>query len=269
MSKKAATFTLTSVTKEDIEGYVYTLITKFRIGESMQNGIINAVKCYYEHVLGLPREYYNIARPKKRNDLPNVLSRKDVMAIINSPSNLKHKAILHTIYGAGLRVGELLRLRIKDIRSAEGYILIKDSKGKKDRHTVLSKHLLEMLRTYYKHYKPAYWLFEGQSGGQYTATSIQSIFRKAVQDSGSNPWSTPHTLRHSFATHLMEGGVNIRRIQAALGHNSSKTTEIYTHVLAINNKTLKSPLDSLYETGSFGGHDPGGGHKRYKPYEGE
>jgi site-specific recombinase XerD len=242
---------LTSVTKEDIEGYVFTLITKYKIGESTQNSTINAIKCYYEHTLGLPREYYNITRPKKSKDLPNVLSSRDVMAIINSPTNLKHKTILHTIYGAGLRVGEVLRLRVKDVRSAEGYIFIKDSKGKKDRHTVLSTHLLDMLRSYYKAYKPAYWLFEGQSGGQYTSTSIQCIFRKAAKDTGSNPWSTPHTLRHSFATHLMERGVNIRQIQAALGHSSSKTTEIYTHVLAINNKTLKSPLDSLYEMGKF------------------
>jgi len=164
---------------------------------------------------------------------------------------LKHKTILHTIYGAGLRVGELIRLRVVDIRSEEGYIFIKDSKGKKDRHTVLSKHLLELLREYYKIYKPAYWLFEGQTGGQYSSTSIQSIYRKAVKDTNGNPWSTPHTLRHSFATHLMERGTSLRHIQAALGHNSSKTTEIYTRVLAINNKTIKSPLDSMYESVSL------------------
>jgi site-specific recombinase XerD len=239
---------LKSVTKEQIEGYVFELISKYKISESAQNTIINAIKCYYEHTLGLPREYYNITRPKKSQDLPNILHINEVRRIINSPSNLKHKTILHTIYGAGLRIGELIRLRVVDIRSEEGYIFIKDSKGKKDRHTVLSKHLLELLREYYKIYKPAYWLFEGQTGGQYSSTSIQSIYRKAVKDTNGNPWSTPHTLRHSFATHLMERGTSLRHIQAALGHNSSKTTEIYTRVLAINNKTIKSPLDTMYES---------------------
>ena len=241
-----------TITKEQIEGYVFELITKYKISESTQNTVINAIKYYYEHTLGLPREYYNISRPRKSIDLPNVLSRQEVMAIINSPKNLKHKTILHIIYGAGLRVGEVRRLRVNDIRSADGYIFVKDSKGKRDRHTVLSTHLLALLRAYYKAHKPAYWLFEGQGGGQYTATSIQKIYRKAVSDTKSNPWSTPHTLRHSFATHLMESGISLRHIQAALGHGSIKTTEIYTHVLAVNNKTMISPLDNLYDKGIFG-----------------
>jgi site-specific recombinase XerD len=241
-----------TLTKAQIEGFVYQQVTKFHISEQAQNTLINAIKCYYEHTLGKPREYYEITRPKKSFDLPNVLSTKEVMAIINQPTNLKHKAMLHCLYGAGLRIGELLRLRVKDIRSDDGYIFVKDSKGKKDRHTVLSEHLLKLLRAYYKEYKPAYWLFEGQEGGQYSAKSVQSIFRAAVKATKSNPWSTPHTLRHSFATHLMERGVNIRYIQSALGHTSSKTTEVYTRVTSINNKTLRSPLDSLYDSATFG-----------------
>ncbi|SRX75895.1 tyrosine-type recombinase/integrase [Aequorivita antarctica] len=239
------------ITKEQIEGFVYYLISKYKISEQKQNQLINAIKCYYEHSLGMPREYYNITRPTKSKDLPNILSEGEVRAIINFPTNTKHRAILHTIYGAGLRVGELIRLRVKDIRSADGYIFIKDAKGKKDRHTVLSPFLLELLRSYFKEYKPSYWLFEGQDGGQYTAQSVQRIYRQAVKGTNSNPWSTPHTLRHSFATHLMEHGVNIRYIQSALGHASTKTTEIYTRVIGISNKTLKSPLDSLYETAIF------------------
>jgi integrase len=167
---------------------------KFHISEQAQNTLINAIKCYYEHTLGKPREYYEITRPKKSYDLPNVLSTKEVLAIINQPANLKHKAMLYCLYGAGLRVGELLRLRVKDIRSDDGYIFIKDSKGKKDRHTVLSEHLLELLRAYYREYKPAYWLFEGQDGGQYSAKSVQRVYRAAVKATNSNPWSTPHTL---------------------------------------------------------------------------
>ncbi|WP_237604241.1 tyrosine-type recombinase/integrase [Aequorivita vitellina] len=239
------------ITKEQIEGFLYFLISKFKISEQKQNQLVSAIKCYYEHTLGMPREYYDITRPKKSKNLPNVLSEDEVRDIINFPSNTKHKAILHTIYGAGLRVGELIRLRVNDIRSADGYIFVKDAKGKKDRHTVLSPLLLQLLRVYFKEYRPSYWLFEGKEGGQYTAQSVQRIYRRAVKGTNSNPWSTPHTLRHSFATHLMRRGVNIRYIQSALGHSSTKTTEVYTRVLGISNKTLKSPLDTLYETTIF------------------
>lgn len=242
---------LKSVGKEQIEGFVFHLLSKYKISEQKQNSMINAIKCYYEHCLDMPREYYNITRPKKSVDLPNVLSEEEVIKILNQPSNIKHRAILHTIYGAGLRVGEILRLRVQDIRSDDGYIFIKDSKGKRDRHTVLSPYVLEILREYYNEHKPSYWLFEGQSGGQYSAKSIQNIFRKAVKETGANPWSTPHTLRHSFATHLMQSGVNIRYIQSALGHASSKTTEVYTRILEVSNKTLTSPLDKLYERIKF------------------
>ncbi|MAL13746.1 MAG: recombinase XerD, partial [Algoriphagus sp.] len=119
--------------------------------------------------------------------------------------------------------------------------------GKKDRKTVLSPILLVMLREYYKAYKPSYWLFEGQEGGQYSATSIQAVFRRAIKNSNSNPWATVHTLRHSFATHLLQKGTNLRYVQALLGHESSKTTEIYTHVLSISNKNIQSPLDGIDE----------------------
>src|SRR5690606_33028939 len=189
---------LKTITKTQIEGYVFFLINKYKISDQQQNMVINAIKCYYEHTLEMPREYYNITRPKKSKDLPNVLSTEEVRQIINQPTNIKHRAILHTIYAAGLRIGEVIRLRVKDIRSDDGYIFIKDSKGKRDRHTVLSPLLLELLRAYYKQHKPSYWLFEGQDGGQYSATSIQQIYRAAVKATNSNPWSTPHTLRHSF-----------------------------------------------------------------------
>lgn len=244
-------YDLRSIGKEQIEGFVFHLISKYKISEQKQNTIINAIKCYYEHCLEMPREYYNITRPKKSKNLPNVLSEEEVLKVLNQPANIKHRAILHTIYAAGLRVGEVIRLRIDDVRSEDGYLFIKDSKGKKDRHSVLSPYLLDLLRDYYKAYKPSYWLFEGQTGGQYSSRSIQSIYRKAVKETGVNPWSTPHTLRHSFATHLMQRGVNIRYIQSALGHASSKTTEVYTRILAINNKTLTSPLDSLYNSTKF------------------
>ncbi|WP_339750825.1 tyrosine-type recombinase/integrase [Algoriphagus aquimarinus] len=235
------------VTKEEIEAFVYHQITKYKISESAQNTLINAIKAYYEHVLGRERTIYEIQRPKKSMTLPNILSQEEVKAILQSVENIKHRAVLMLIYSAGLRISEAIKLRSRDIHSDEGYIFIKGAKGKKDRKTVLSPVLLVLLRKYYKAYKPSYWLFEGQEGGQYSATSIQAVFRRAVEKSNSNPWATVHTLRHSFATHLLQKGTNLRYLQALLGHESSKTTEIYTHVLSISNKNIQSPLDGIDE----------------------
>jgi integrase/recombinase XerD len=246
-------FELKNITKEQIEGFVYQMIVKYKLSESKQNGMINAIKFYYEHVLGMPREYYTIQRPKKAHILPNVLGTDEALKLINAPANLKHKAILYTIYSAGLRISELMNLRISDIRSAEGFIFIKAAKGKKDRHVLLSEVLLELLREYYRGYKPSYWLFEGQGGGKYSAKSIQSIYRLAQQKSGANPWSTPHTLRHSFATHALEFGENLRNVQVMMGHESSKTTEIYTHVINVNNKKMRNPLDIMMKNSTFKG----------------
>ncbi len=245
---------LSSITKDQIEQYLYRLKSKYAISDSRQNSIINAIKFFYEHVLGLPRTYYDLQRPKKSKELPNVLSAEDILKIINIPKNIKHKAILYTIYSAGLRKSELLNLRIEDIHSDDGYIFIKASKGKKDRKTILSHTLLTLLRTYYKAYKPAYWLFEGQDGEKYSATSVNVIFRRAVSAARVNAWATVHTLRHSFATHLLQQGVNLRYIQSLLGHSSSKTTEIYTHIISINNKTVMSPLDKIIENAKLDTH---------------
>ena len=242
---------LNEVSKEDIEGYIAHLITKYKISEVKQNQSINAIKWYFEKVLEKPREYYTITRPKKAKTLPSVLSEQEVFLLINSPTNLKHKAILYTIYSGGLRLNELVNLRIRDVHSKEGYLYIKGGKGKKDRKTVLSPTLLILLRKYYKKEKPAYWLFEGQDGGKYSPRSVQAIFRKAMIKSKINPWATVHTLRHSFATHLLQNGVNLRNIQVMLGHSSSKTTEIYTHVLEISNKKIESPLDSMLKNNKF------------------
>ncbi len=234
-----------TMSKEQIESYLTELINANNISTQTQNQIINAVKFYFEKVLGRDRAYYNIARPKKDQALPSVLSIDEVAKLLNSVENLKHKAILYTIYSAGLRISELINLRIQDIHSGEAYIFVKCSKNNKDRHTVLSPILLNLLRTYYKNYKPSYWLFEGQTGEQYSKTSIANIFRKAVEKANINAWATVHTLRHSFATHLLQNGTNLRYIQALLGHSSSKTTEIYTHILNINNKVVQSPLDLM------------------------
>tara|TARA_R110002051_G_scaffold197582_1_gene265061 strand:- start:80 stop:1183 length:1104 start_codon:yes stop_codon:yes gene_type:complete len=239
---------LGTISKEDIEKYLHVLVTKHSISASYQNQLVNAIKAFYELVLEQPREVYEISRPRKEERLPNILKRDEVSRIINAPKNLKHKAILYTIYSAGLRISELTRLRVADIHSDEGFIFVKDSKGKKDRQTILSPMLLQLLRSYYKKYRPSYWLFEGQTGGRYSVQSIRVIFRKAVTSTGSNPWATVHTLRHSFATHCIENNVNLRHVQIMLGHNSPKTTQLYTRTIAINNKKISSPLDSLLDT---------------------
>jgi len=244
-------FDVKTINKEQIESYIFYLITKYKISDSRQNVAINAIKFYYENILGKPREYYDIQRPKSAKSLPDVLSTEEVFALINAPKNIKHKAILYTIYSAGLRIGELTNLRINDIHSKDKYIFVKGAKGKKDRQTLLSDVLVKILRVYYKEYKPSYWLFEGQDGGRYSTTSIQKIYRKAQQNSGANPWSTPHTLRHSFATHLLENGVNLRYIQALLGHSSSKTTEIYTHLVNLSNNKIENPLDNIVKNNKF------------------
>ncbi len=248
---KFMNYDLKQITKEQIEGFVYQLIKENNISESYQNQMINAIKAYYEHVLGLPRAFYEIERPKKSVNIPNVLSEEEVLKIIQSPNNIKHKAILSTIYSAGLRISELINLRINDINSKDGYIFIKGAKGKKDRKTILSEHLVMMLRNYYVKFKPSYWLFEGQTGGKYSVTSVRNVFRRAVKKTNSNPWATVHTLRHSFATHCIQNGVNMRHIQNMLGHSSPKTTEIYTKTIEINNRIIKSPLDNLIKNNTL------------------
>ncbi len=248
---KFITRNIDELSKDAIEDFIYELIKKHNISTSYQNMMINAIKAYYELVLKKPKEYYEIERPRRERNIPNVLSKEEVFAIINSPNNIKHRAILWTIYSAGLRISEVINLRIRDIHSDSGYIFIKDSKGKKDRKTILSPYLITLLRNYYKKYRPAYWLFEGQSGEKYSKSSITSIFRKAVEQTNSNPWATVHTLRHSFATHCIEDNINLRYIQNMLGHNSPKTTEIYTKTIEINNKKINSPLDNLIKNSNL------------------
>lgn len=236
---------LEQLRKEEIEGFIYTLKTKYKISDNYQITMISAIKFYYEYVLKKPREYYNLTRPKKSKSLPNVLSSDEIIRILSVPKSIKHRAILYTIYSAGLRLNEVITLRIIDVHSENGQLFIKGAKGKKDRYTVLSQATLDILRVYYSAHKPSYWLFEGSAGGQYSKSSVQKIFRRAVKDANINPWATVHTLRHSFATHLMQHGTSMRQVQALLGHSSSKTTEIYTHVMNMSNKTVMSPLDRI------------------------
>jgi len=210
-------------------------------GESTQN---QAVKFYYEKVLGQERTFYEL-RPKKRQVLPEVFSEKEVIAILKSVSNLKHKTILMLIYSAGLRIGESINMRTVDIDLERRKVFVKPGKGKKDRYSIVSDKFVETLKRYLAVYRPVYWLFEGPDEAHYSTSSIRKIFRRAVEKAGANPYTTVHTLRHSFATHLLERGMDLRYIQVLLGHSSSETTESYTHITQKAKEKLCSPLDFL------------------------
>ncbi|MDD2799654.1 MAG: tyrosine-type recombinase/integrase [Bacteroidales bacterium] len=233
------------ITEDEIITFLRYLVNERKISTSYQNQSINAIKFYYERVLSGKPKIYLIERPRKETYLPEVLSDEEVVAILKTIANLKHKALIMTIYSGGLRISELINLKVKDIDSNRMQIRVEQSKGKKDRYTLLSKKTLITLREYFKEYKPKEWLFEGESGGQYTQKAIQNILKRAVQKAQIKKHITVHTLRHSFATHLLENGTDLRYIQSLLGHSNSKTTEIYTHITTKGFEQIKNPLDKL------------------------
>ena len=197
-------YNLKLISKDQINSYILELINSRNISPSQQNQRINAIKFYYEKVLGRKKELFHVERPRKERKLPTVLSKEEVRLLLNQTNNLKHRSILATIYSAGLSRSELIQLKLEDIDSKRKLIKIRDAKGKKDRYTLLSNSLIELLREYYRTYKPKEWLFEGQYGGKYSTTSIEKIFRAAVKKACIKKQVTPHSLRHSFATHLLE-----------------------------------------------------------------
>ena len=225
-----------------IRAYLQRLIRQEK-SNSYLNQAINAIKFYYEVVLGMPNRFYEIERPRKAYRLPQVISREEVLSIIAHTNNLKHKCIVQLIYGSGLRRSELLNLKINDIDSKRMLVRIKQAKGNKDRLNLLSHNALLNLRSYYKIWKPKEYLFEGQKGDRYSGQAVVNIIKNAALKAKISVAVTPHILRHSFATHLLEAGVDLRQIQVLLGHQSTKTTEIYTHVATNTFKTIKNPLD--------------------------
>ena len=238
---------LRNITKAEINSYILHLIKEKGISTSQQNQRINAIKFYYEKVLGRNKEYYQIERPRKERTLPSVVAKSEIQQIINNCDNLKHRCIIALIYSAGLRRGELINLKVSDIIAERNQVRIQGAKGKKDRFSLLSPYFQTLFREYCNHYRPKCWLFEGHGDdGKYSATSIAKILDKAAQKAGIKRRVTPHMLRHSFATHLLEQGTDLRYIQELLGHNSSKTTEIYTHVSNKNLSLIKNPLDEIF-----------------------
>jgi len=237
---------IAEITNEDVIVYNNEYILKNNLSASYQNQIVNAIKLFFQTIRETKMMVDKIHRPKRAKVLPNVLSKEEIKLILNAHSNIKHKMMLSLIYSCGLRCGELLALQPVHIDSLRNIVLLKNAKGKKDRIVPLSPKILEMLREYYKVYKPTTYLFEGQTKGQpYDARSLQLILKQAIQKTGITKPATLHWLRHSFATHLLESGTDLRYIQELLGHNSSKTTEIYTHVSTKSIQQIKSPFDDL------------------------
>ena len=231
---------------DDMVDFVNNYIIKRKLSFTYQNQVINSVKLLFKEIVKSDIELDKLDRPRREHKLPNVLSKEEVSQILHATGNQKHRTILSLIYACGLRRGELLTIKPKDINSSRNVLLIRNAKGRKDRIVPLSLKIIDMLRDYYKTYKPEVWLFEGsQKGVQYSATSMQKILKKAVLKSCINKPITLHWLRHSYATHLLESGTDLRYIQEILGHKSSKTTEIYTHVSTQNLQNIKSPFDDL------------------------
>jgi len=231
---------------DEIQRFTNDYIIPRRLSFSYQNQLINALKLFYGQVLKRELDPGKVRRPMREHKLPNVLSKQEVKKVLGALTNIKHRAMLCTIYGCGLRRGELLHLRMNDIDSSRGLLIIRQAKGRKDRLVPISQKIIELLRNYYRQYKPKTWLFEGVvAGTQYDERSLQQVLKKALFLAGIKKPVTLHWLRHSYATHLHESGVDIRYIQEILGHRSTKTTEIYTHVSTRSIQLIRSPFDDL------------------------
>jgi integrase/recombinase XerD len=234
------------ITNEDVIVYNNEHILKNNLSASYQNQVTNAIKLFFQTIRDTKMLVDKIHRPKNAKVLPNVLSKEEIKLILNAHANIKHKMMLSLIYSCGLRCGELLALQLVHIDSKRNLVLIKNAKGKKDRIAPLSPKILGMLREYYTSFRPSNYLFEGTIPGEpYSEKSLQSVLKQALKKAGIKKPVSLHWLRHSFATHLLESGTDLRYIQELLGHSSSKTTEIYTHVSTKSIQQIKSPFDDL------------------------
>lgn len=230
---------------EDVEYFNHQYILARGYSISYQNQFLNAIKLFFGKICRTQMELSMLERARRSRQLPQILSLEEVEQLLNSLDNIKHTTMLALIYSAGLRRSELIKLHTSDIDSKRMLITIKAAKGNKDRVVPLSVTVLEMLRSYYKIYKPAKFLFEGQKGEAYSEASLQQVFHKAKNKARISKKISLHTLRHSYATHLLEGGTNLRYIQEILGHKSPKTTQIYTHVSNEGLSRVMSPIEKL------------------------
>lgn len=239
---------LETVTVDDVRDYLLFQIEERGLSAGTISQIINSLRFLFVEVYKRPFAVGEIERPKRGRKLPVVLSLEEVRAILDGLGNLKHRVMMMLVYSAGLRVGEVVTLKPEDIDSERKMIYVRSGKGKKDRYTLLSDGVLDVLRQYWKAYKPRTWLFEGQIPGRpYSVRSAEKVFENAAAKAGIQKDVSIHTLRHSFATHLLEQGTDIRFIQELLGHSSVRTTEIYTHVSRKQIATLRSPIDQILQ----------------------
>ncbi|WP_143960445.1 site-specific tyrosine recombinase/integron integrase [Litoribacter populi] len=237
---------LKDVDNQDLEHFNKEYVLARKYSASYQSQVINAVKLFFSNRQQRKLDPEIVYRPKKPKLLPNVISKEEVKEILNTHKNIKHKAMLSLIYACGLRRSELLNIRILDIDSKRKMLKVSQSKGRKDRFVPLPDKIIELLREYYKVEKPVEYLFEGQKQGQkYSEKSLENVLKQALAKSMINKPVTLHWLRHSFATHHLENGTDLRYIQELLGHSSSKTTEIYTHVSLQSLQKIRSPFEDL------------------------
>jgi site-specific recombinase XerD len=237
-----ATIPINELTDLNVNEYLNFLIQK-GASKSYLNSSVNAIKFYFEVVLGMPNSFYNVDRPRKDHKLPKVISKEEVLRMIETTTNLKHKCLIALLYSTGMRRSELMNLKLTDVDSKRMLVVVRGAKGNKDRNTLLGENILYMLRAYFKEYRPKEYLFEGQKGGQYSEKSIANVVKKAGRLAKTRIEVTPHMLRHCFATHHLEAGTDLRQIQTLLGHGSIKTTEIYTHVATKHLNAIKNLLD--------------------------
>ena len=228
-----------------IRSYFLYCAETLEMSESQINSRYNAVKFYYEQVLGRDKFFIDLPRPKMPKQLPKHISPRDIKKLFAAVTNAKHAIMLKLCYGMGLRVSEIVNLKVSNIDSGNMQVLIQQAKGKKDRYVNLPESILDDLRSYYKEYRPSKYLFEGQGGGQYSIRSVQYVFKDAMTRAKINKNVGIHGLRHSFATHLLESGTDISYIQSLLGHNDIKTTMKYVKVAQNDLRNIKSPLDNL------------------------
>lgn len=228
-----------------IESFINEKVQKEQISVSYQKGLVGAIKKLYELTLNQKVQLDYLYPKRSFSKLPKFFSKEEIRQLLDSTNNIKHRAILMTIYSCGLRLSELLNLKIKDIRSSEKIIRINQSKGNKDRIVSLPDKLLDILRDYYLVYKPTNYLFEGEKGNRYSERSVQLVLKKSLANAKIKTEGTVHTLRHSYATHLIQSGIDVRIVQELLGHENIKTTMIYTHITDIDKKRTPSPLDFL------------------------
>jgi integrase/recombinase XerD len=230
----------------DMVTFVNEYVIANNLSYSYQNQFINGAKLFFREVIKSTLDVEKFERPRRQHKLPNVLSKDEIAAILRAHTNMKHRTMLSLIYACGLRRSELINLKPTQIDSKRHLLIIVNAKGKKDRVVPISDKVIGMLQEYYKMYRPKVWLFEGQSQGeQYSEKSLQSVLKQALGKTGIKKPVSLHWLRHSYATHLMDSGTDTRYIQEILGHKSSKTTEIYTHVSTKSLQNIKSPFDDL------------------------